>query len=178
MSTFSGMKDAKRGFASNRFTEGEAVVRIDGCTHFSTDIMGECYKVTMTLLRVVAGPHKEGEVCTATLSFKQGTGMKKEAWFGKIKAFIGNVLGLPDDSIDETMVLRTLAEHDGKPGENAMAGIVTVIRASLRASKKSKDDEGNPRQFSNYAWTRALDPVQITEALGVERIAHFFPKGL
>ena len=181
MGILSGMKDAKRGFASNRLTEGDYIARIDRCDLFETDISGNCYKITMTILAAVNGPHKEGELVTHTISDKRAS--TKKQWLGNIKSFIGTVMVQPDEKIGEPETLRTLFEVQNEkgelvPGENVLGGTVIRLRAVLRASKKSKDPQGNPYDFCVPTWAPALTNEEIAKVLKPEQIARHFPNGL
>ena len=114
MGTFSGMKDAKRGYTSNRLTDGDYVVRVDRCDHFEAEAAGEGYKITLTILASERGAHKEGEAVTATYFLKPGTKGGKKQWFGNIKSFIAVVMGVDDEVIQsgENLLGRPFAERE------------------------------------------------------------------
>lgn len=169
MGMFDGIKDAKRGFAKNKLISGDYIVRVDRCDAFKAEQAGNCFKVTLTVLLAADGPHKEGEVCHVVYSNKGST---DKQWFGNIKSFIGGVLGIEDDLIDEGSVGRTVDEK-----EQVMAGRVARVVARVRSSKK-RDDRGNPYEYSTYDWGKELAPEEIGRVLGAERVAKFFPKGL
>ena len=182
MGTFSGMKDAKRGYTSNRLTEGDYIVRVDRCDHFVADTAGEGYKITLSILGVNGGSHKEGEVATATYFLRPGAKGGKKQWFGNIKSFIAVVMGVDDEVIDEAAVLRTCAEfQDGSKtvaGENKLGGTVCRVRSSQRLSKSTKRDDGTPQEFYVYTWSPAMEDEEIVQTLGEERLKRFFPNGL
>lgn len=173
------MKDAKRGYSSNKLGAGDYIARVDRCDLFETDVMGECFKITLTLLATINGAHKEGEVVTVIFGSKSGT---KKQWFGNIKGFIATVMGQADDAIDEGATVRTLAEFekDGKlvAGENVLGGTVCRVRSTPRVSKKSKNDDGSSREYFVYSWAPAMENEEIRQALGDERVTRFFPNGL
>jgi hypothetical protein len=172
MGTFSGMKDAKRGYTSNRLTEGDYVVRVDRCDHFEAEAAGEGFKITLTVLAADGGKHKEGEAVTATYFLRQGSKGGKKQWFGNIKSFIAVVMNVEDERIDEAAVVRTLDP------EQALAGTVCRVKSIARMSKTTKDEQGNPNEFYVYSWTPAMENEEIRQTLGAERVARFFPSGL
>jgi hypothetical protein len=171
---FAGIKNAKRGFNNVKLTEGDYIVRIDRCDTFETDIMGECYKVQLTILAALDGPHKEGEVVTIIHSMQSAK--TKTQWFANIKSFIGGVMNVTDDQIDEAATAATL--HQDLGGQNILGGTIFRIKAVRRLSKKSRDERGNPFEYSAYSWGVALENAEIVQALGAERIKKFFPNGL
>lgn len=181
MGLFSGMKEASRGFASNKLTQGDYIARVDRCDTFKTDISGNCYKITLTILAVLDGPHKAGEVATVTFGDKRVT---EKQWLGNIKGFIAGVMNQDDSKIDGDATMRTLAEFkDDKgntvQGENVLGGTVTRVRAIQRASKSSKDkNSGEAFNYSVYTWSAALSDDEIVKAIGEEGVARFFPNGL
>ena len=172
MSTFAGMKDAKRGYTSNRLEEGDYIARVDRCDHFEAEAAGEGFKITLTLLGAERSKHKEGEAATVTYFLKPGALGGKKQWFGNIKSFIAVVMGVDDEVIDEAAVVRTLDP------EQALAGTVCRVRSNQRLSKTSKRDDGSPHEFYVYTWTQAMEPAEIVQTIGQERIARFFPNGL
>jgi hypothetical protein len=115
------------------------------------------------------GPHKEGEVAHVVFSNKGST---DKQWFGNIKSFIGNVLGVSDDQIDEAATARTTDDK-----EQVMAGRVVRVTARRRSSKK-RDEQGNPFEYSVYSWGTQLSPEEIKSTLGDERLKRYFPSGL
>lgn len=167
MGSFQGMSSARRGFASNRLVEGDYVVRIDKCEHFEARQTGEKYKVTLTILAVTTGRHKEGEVVTTTFSRNHGL----DVYLGNIKGFIAGVLGQPDEAVGENETLKTL-EPDGP-----MNGLVCRVRAMEREGKKA-DEKGNKYVYSVYTWSPCLTPGEIRSTIGEERVKRFFPSGL
>lgn len=174
MSLFSGMKGAKRNFQSAKLLEGNYFVRIDNCETFETDISGNCYKILLTILAVNDGPHKEGEVLTVVYGEKSA--QTKANWYGNIKGFIGNVMGVTDEAVGEAETVATLTKELG--GENVLGGTVCLVKAMRRTSKKNRDEKGEPREFSVYNWGIALEPQEIAQVLGPERVKRFFPNGL
>lgn len=181
MGLFSGMKDAQRGFASNKLTEGDYIVRVDRCDTFKTDISGNCYKITLTILAVLDGPHKVGETATVTFGDKRVT---EKQWLGNIKGFIAGVMNLDDSKVGNDETMRTLAEFkndrgDVVQGENVLGGTVCRVRAIQRASKNSKDQKtGEAFSYSVYSWAPALADAEIVQAIGEEGVKRFFPNGL
>lgn len=172
MGAFSGMKDAKRGYNSNPLKEGDYVARIDRCDFFESQQNGEFYKITLTLL-AGQGAHNEGEVVNVLFGRKHGN----TQFLQNVKTFIAGVMDVDDSAIGEAETVRTLAEFEGKAGENILAGLVTRVKASRRASKKKQED-GTPFEYSVYSWSPTLTDEDIKTALGPERLARFFPKGL
>ena len=166
------MKDAKRGYTSNRLTEGDYVVRVDRCDHFEAEAAGEGFKITLTVLAAERGSHKEGEATTVTYFLKPGALGGKKQWFGNIKSFIAVVMNVADEAIDEASVVRTLDP------EQILAGTVCRVRSNQRLSKKSKRDDGTPQEFFVYTWSPALENAEILQTLGEERVKRFFPSGL
>lgn len=179
MGSFAEMKNAKRGYTSNRLVEGDYLARIDSCEHFMASQSGEKYKVTLTILSVLSGDHREGEVVTTTFSRNHGLGV----YLSNIKTFIAGVLGCSDDQVDEAVTHRTcstfLHPDTGQPtpGENMLSGLVTRVTAVELTSKK-KDEQGNPFAYSKYGWSPCLSKEEIQEQLGEERVKRFFPNGL
>jgi hypothetical protein len=167
MGSFQGMSNARRGFASNALKEGDYVVRIDKCENFEARQTGEKYKVTLTILAVTSGSHKEGEVVTTTFSRNHGL----DIYLGNIKGFIAGVLGQPDEAVGENEAIKTLEPH------NEMCGLVTRVRSIERQGKKT-DEKGNPYSYCVYTWSPCLSPEDIKSTLGPERIKRFFPNGL
>ncbi len=172
MGTFAGMKDAKRGYTSNRLEEGEYVARVDRCDHFEAEAAGEGFKITLTILAAQGSKHKEGEAATVTYFLKPGTQGGKKQWFGNIKSFIAVVMNVSDDVIDEAAVVRTLDP------EQVLAGTVCRVKSTQRLSKTSKRQDGTPNEFYVYSWSPALENGEILQTLGEERVKRFFPNGL
>lgn len=181
MGLFDGMASATRAFGSNKLTEGDYVARIDRCDVFKTDISGNCYKITLTILGVTDGPHKVGEVATVVFGDKRIT---EKQWLGNIKGFIAGVMNVDDSKIGAGETQRTLAEFKDANGntvvgENCMAGEVCRVKATQRKSKNSKDPKtGEAYDYSIYNWSPSLSAEEITEALGAEAVKRFFPSGL
>lgn len=168
MGAFSGLKTASRGFQSNPLRPGRYVVRIDECSFFDTEQKGEMWKNTLTILAVEEGDHKPGE--QVHTFFKVGAG--KQVFQRNLKAFLAGVLDVADDEIGEEEGLE--AASDGSP----MLGLVTVVTARRQTSQKTKDEDGNPVQYTVYSWTPSLTDDEIREALGEEGMTRFFPNGL
>jgi hypothetical protein len=174
MGLFKDMAGAARGFASNKLTEGDYVVRIDECDVFETDISGNCFKVTLTILAALDGPHKAGEVVTVVHGDKKGT---KKQWLSNIKSFIAGVMNVEDARIGETETIAVLGPTNG--GSNAMDGTVCRVKAISRPSKKSRDEKtGQPFEYSVYSWFPSLSDAEIVQAIGAEGVKRFFPNGL
>lgn len=174
MSLFSGMKGAKRGYQGTKLSEGDYFVRVDRCDTFETDISGNCYKITLTILAVNDGTHKEGEVVTVVFGDKRVT---KAQWYGNIKGFIANVMSVEDEAVGEAETVATLHQELG--GQNVLGGTVCRVKAIRRTSKKSKNDKGEPFEFSVYNWSPAIvDNEEIRQVLGEERVKRYFPNGL
>lgn len=167
------MAGATRGFASNKLTEGDYIVRVDKCDAFKTDISGNCYKITLTILAAIDGPHKEGEIVTVTHGDKRIT---EKQWLGNIKAFIAGVMAVEDAKVGEDETIQTLDASQG--GQSVLNGTVCRVKAISRASKKSKDEQGNPYDYSVYSWFPSLSDDEIKQALGEERVKRHFPNGL
>jgi hypothetical protein len=166
------MKDAKRGYTSNRLTEGDYVARVDRCDHFEAEAAGEGFKITLTVLAADRGKHKEGEAVTATYFLRPGSKGGKKQWFGNIKSFIAVVMNVEDELIDEAAVVRTLDP------EQALAGTVCRVKSTERLSKSTKKDDGTPNEFYVYSWAPAMENGEILQTLGDERVKRFFPTGL
>lgn len=168
MGAFTGLKDAKRGFSSNPLRPGRYLVRIDECSHFDTEQKGEMWKNTLTILAVEEGDHKVGE--QVHTFFKVSAG--KQVFQRNLKAFIATVLDVDDSEIGETEAKEISGE------EQRMAGLVTLVTARKQASKEGKDEKGNPRVYTVYSWAPSLTNQEITEAIGEDGVARFFPNGL
>lgn len=168
MGAFSGMKDAKRGYNSNPLTEGDYVARIDRCDFFEAQQNGEFYKITLTILAVGSGPHKEGEVVNILYGRKHGN----TQFLQNVKSFIAGVMNVEDGLIDEAATMRTLDP------EQVLAGLVIQVKASRRNSKKSKREDGTPFEYSVYTYSPTLSDEDIKQTLGEARVKRFFPNGL
>lgn len=182
MGLFSGMKDAQRGFASNKLIEGDYVARIDKCDLFRTDISGNCFKITLTILAVSDGPHKVGEAVTVNFGDKRITAKQ---WLGNIKGFIAGVMNVDDAAVGEKETLQTcdtFLADDGKTvmkGENVLGGTVCRVKAIVRASKSARDPKtGEAFDYSVYVWSPSLTNEEIVQAIGAEGVKRFFPNGL
>jgi hypothetical protein len=174
MGLFSGMAGATRSFGSNKLTEGDYVARIDGCDLFKTDMSGNCYKVTLTILAVLDGPHKVGEVVTTTWGDKRAKTEKQ--WLGNIKAFIAGVMAVDDAKIGETETMATLPAEQG--GQAVLNGTVCRIKAVRRTGKSVDKETGQPFEYSLYTWAPSLNDEEIVQAIGAEGVKRFFPNGL
>ena len=173
MGLFSGMQGATRGFASNKLTLGDYIVRVDGCDLFKTDISGNCFKITLSILAVLDGPHKVGEVVTVTFGDKRIT---EKQWLGNIKGFIAGVMNVDDSNIGEAETMKTLSPPTGN---GVMNGTVCRVRALQRASKTARDQKtGEAFEYSVYSWFPALSDAEIVQAIGEEGVKRFFPSGL
>jgi hypothetical protein len=178
MGTFSGMKNAKRGFASNPLKgPGRYMVRIDECAWFETkDSSGadvEYWKTSITILGVEEGDHTVGEVCA--IMYKYGGKVNKDTFQSNVKGFICDVTGLPPEQVGEDETLQCL-EADGP-----LNGLVTIVKASIRLSKKSKNDKGDPAEFTVYSFSKALKQEEIIEVFGNDAekmLKKYFPNGL
>lgn len=169
MGLFAGLKDAKRGFQTNKLKEGRYVVRIDECQVVTGDQAGTMWKNTLTILGVIDGTHRVGEVVNTC--FWQNSG--KQQWFQNIKGFLAGVLDVADDQIDDKNA--EIASGETQP----MRGLVTIVAAHQRTSQKRKDDKtGEAVQYSVYSWSPSLDSAQIAEAIGAGGVKRFFPNGL
>lgn len=168
MGAFSGLKDAKRGFASNALQPGKYVCRIDGCDFFDTEQKGEMWKNTLTILNVIDGTHRVGEVVNTF--FRVGAG--KKTFQANLKGFLAGVLNVDDELIDEPQAMQATKE------DSPMKGLVTVVTAQKRKSKEKKDEKtGEPVEYTVYSWSPSLDDAEILEAIGEEAYAQFFPQG-
>jgi len=81
-------------------------------------------------------------------------------------------MGVDDELVDEAVTMQCLDPNQ------TLAGTVCRVKAVARASKKSRDDKGNPFEYVMYTWYTALDTDEIKKTLGDERVAKFFPNGL
>lgn len=168
MGAFSGLKDAKRGFQSNPLQEGKYIVRIDGCEFFDTEQNGEMWKNTLTILSVIDGEHKVGEVVNTFFRMKAG----KKTFQQNLKAFVAGVLDVDDDDVGEEDATEILSE------KNPLKGLVTIVTGRRRTSKDKKTDEGLPVTYVVYSWTPFLSDEEIVGVLKEEGMARFFPNGL
>ena len=173
MGIFAGMQGATRGFASNKLTEGDYVARVDKCDLFKTDISGNCFKITLTILAVSDGPHKAGEVVTVNFGDKRIT---EKQWLGNIKSFIAGVMNVEDSKVGEAETMRTL--DPSQDGQAVMNGTVCRVKAFQRASKSARDKNGEPFDYSVYTWSPSLTDEEILQIIGEEGIKRFFPNGL
>lgn len=177
MGAFSGMKNAKRGFASNPLqSPGRYLVRIDECAFFEyTDNKGsenEMWKTTVTVLAVQEGGSKEGEQCH--IFYKLGGNVPKQTFQANLKGFICSVLNVEEDEVGEAETLQCL---DAK--ESPLNGLVTMVTARNRKSKKTKNEEtGDPVEFAVYSFSEALKDSEIKEVLEPTEIKKYFPNGL
>jgi len=169
MGAFAGMNDATRGYVSNYLRPGRYVARIDECASFEKEGVGRMWKTSLTILAVEDGDHKVGE--QVQTFFKLDPRYPK-MFYGKIMGFIAGVLNVSDDEIGEEETEAVLGEN------NPLEGLVTVVTAVASASKKSKNEDGTPKMFTNYSWSASLDDDEIADAIGEEGIARFFPNGL
>lgn len=172
MGMFSNIKEAKRGFTSNFLRAGKYVVRVDSCQTFGSD-NGEFWKNTLTIIGVIDGgaqPHKVGEVVHVMWNYGS-TKEKHDIFQRNLKKFIGNVLDVSDEQIDEANCLRISGQ------EQAMAGLVTIVTGIDTPSKKSKDEKGNPKMFTNFAWSPCMDKDETVAAIGEDAYKQFFPNG-
>lgn len=168
MGAFTGLRDAKRGFSSNPLRPGRYLVRIDECSFFDTEQKGEMWKTTVTILSVEEGDHKPGE--QAHIFYKVSAG--KKIFQQNVKAFICSVLDVDDSEIGEEEQVEITGE------QQRMAGLVAVVSGVKQTSKEGKDEKGNPRQYTKYAWQPSLTNAEIVEAIGEDGVARFFPNGL
>jgi hypothetical protein len=168
MGAFSGLRDAARGFSSNPLRAGRYVARVDSCDSFEAEQKGLMWKNTLTILAVEDGDHKVGE--QVHTFFKKGQYPK--VFLQNIKSFMAGILDVSDDEIGEEEAEAALGE------DSPMVGLVTVVSGRRQASKSSRDEEGNPRQYTVYSWQPSLDDEEIVEAIGEDGVARFFPNGL
>lgn len=169
MGKFSGLKDAKRGFASTVLQGGKYLCRIDKCDYFDTDSNGSMWKNTLTILAIEdggEGQHKVGEVVNTFFREKAG----KKLFQSNLKSFIAGVLDAKDDDIGEDVADACL--EDNSP----MKGLVTLVTARKRTSKDKKDDKtGEPISYIVYSWAPCLSAEETRAAIGDEAYAKFFP---
>lgn len=169
MGAFVGMNDATRGYVSNYLMPGKVVVRIDGCVSFEKEGVGRMWKNDLTILAVEDGPHKIGD--QVQTFFKLDPRYPK-MFYGKIMAFIAGVNGCTDEEVGEAETEEVLSEN------NPLEGLVTVVTAAASPSKKSTNEDGTPKMFTNYSWSESLDDEEILAAIGEEGVERFFPNGL
>jgi len=168
MGAFTGLKDARRGFNSNKLRAGEYLVRIDKCEFFDTKMSGEKWKNTLTVVGTISGDHKVGEVAHVIFSMANG----QMVFQSNLKGFLAGVLGVSDEEIDEPSA--TIARSEDSP----LYGMVTRVIATQRTSRDKKDKDGNPTTYVVYNWSPAFTPEEITSAIGDEAVKRFFPNGL
>jgi hypothetical protein len=169
MSAFSGIKDAKRGFQSKPCKDGQYVLRIDGNDFFDTNQAGEMWKITGTILSVIDGDHKVGEV--VHIFFRVNAG--KQTFQQNLKAYLAGVLDVDDELIDEPATQKALGD------DSPMNGLVTIVTGRRRTSKKKLDEKtGQPVEYTVYAWTPSLSSDEIEAAIGEDGVKRFFPNGL
>lgn len=173
MGAFSGMKDAKRGFASNPLRPGKYVVRIDACDFFKSD-NGEYWKNTLTILAVDQGDHKVGEVVNTFFKFKD-TAEGRTIFQQNLKSFMAGILACEDEQIDESAAKRASGE------EQTMRGMITVVSGVMRTSKNKVYEDGpqkgQPKQYPVFSWAPSLDAEETLAAIGAENYKKFFPSG-
>ena len=92
------------------------------------------------------------------------------------QAFIAGVMAVEDSKIGENETMQTLDKSQG--GQEVLNGTVCRVKAIQRSSKKSKDEQGNPYDYSIYSWSPSLTDAEIVQALGEEAVKRFFPNGL
>jgi len=175
MGAFSGMKSAKRGFASNYLKgPGTYMVRIDEVAFFEyvgqKGVDMEMWKTTLTVLAVEEGDSRVGEVCS--VSYSVGGNITKQTFQSNLKGFLCSVFQCDEDDIGEDEVKQLLEE------DSALLGLVCVVTCRPRKSKKAKDEEGEPVEFMTHSWSPELTKKQIKEALDPAAIKKFFPNGL
>lgn len=170
MGSFSGLKDAKRGFASNYLQPGKYVVRIDACEYLDATANGEFWKNTLTILAVEHGEHRVGEVVHTMWKY-DNTAEKKQIFQRNLKAFACGVLGCEDEEFGEEEA--TLAASEDSP----LKGLVTVVTGTLQTSKKGKKEDGTPKQYTLFSWSPSLTKDEIVEAIGADAYKKFFPTG-
>lgn len=176
MGAFSGMKSAKRGFASNYLkAPGTYMVRIDECAFFEykgpKGVDMEMWKTTMTVLAVQDGETRQGEVCS--ISYPVGGNITKQTFQSNLKGFLCSVLECEEDDIGEDETKQCL--EAGSP----LLGLVCVVTCRMRKSKKSKNEEtGEPNEFMVASWSPAMSKKEIKEALEPAELKRFFPNGL
>lgn len=169
MGAFAGMNEATRGYVSNYLLPGKYVVRIDACVSFEKEGVGRMWKNDLTILAVEDGDHKVGE--QVQTFFKLDPRYPK-MFYGKIMAFIAGTKGVTDEEVGEEETEMVLSE------DNPLAGLVVVVTATASPSKKSTNEDGTPKMFTNYGWSEELDNEEIIAAIGDEGVERFFPNGL
>jgi hypothetical protein len=168
-SRFDGLANATRGFSSNPLRHGEYVVRLESCDFFNTEMKGNMWKNTLTILGVIDGDHRVGE--EVHTFYREAVG--KSTFLGNLKGFLAGITGANDEDVTEADADKAL--EDGSPVE----GLVFIVRGRQRASKNKKDDKtGEPLVYTLYDWNQAMTPEEISEAIGDEAVAKFFPSGL
>lgn len=166
MSRFAGLNGAKRGFSSNALTEGEYVIRIDKCDFFPTEMYGDTWKNTLTVLGVVRGSHAVGE--EVNTSFRA----RNKSFASNLCGFLAGVTGSSDEDITDASGEEALAEN------SPINGLVCVVKARKRTHKSATNEDGSPVTYHVYEWERAMSPDQIKDMLPDEVIAKYFPNGL
>lgn len=173
MGAFEGLKDAKRGFASNAIRAGKYVVRIDMCDFYKSD-NGQYWKNTLTVLAVQDGDHKVGEVVNTFFKFED-TAKGRTIFQQNLKSFMAGVLAVDDERIGKD-------EADAASGEKQqMKGLITVVTVLMRTSKtkvyEDGPNKGQPTQYPVFSWSPSLDAAETEAAIGAEAYKRFFPSG-
>lgn len=175
MGMFKDLAAASSGYQSNPLRPGRYVARIDNMVTFDAEQKGWFWKTTLTILAIEDGgesPHKIGE--QVHVFFKKG--QYPQVFLQNIKSLIAGVLNVADEEVGEAEAEAVLSEEGGEPGQ--MDGLVTTVTGRQQASKKSKDDDGNPRLYTVYGWGPSLDDAAIVEAMTEEDFAKIYPNGL
>ena len=170
MGAFADMNSATRGYVSNYLRPGRYLARIDECVSFDKKGVGRMWKNTLTIIAVEEGDHKVGE---QVQTFFKLDPRYPDMFYGKIMGFIAGVMGVTDDEVGEDETNEVL-----DPEGNPLLGVVTLVTAVASASKKSTNDDGSPKMFTNYSWGTGLDNTEIADAIGEEAVERFFPNGL
>lgn len=166
MGRFQGLDKATRGFASNRLREGTYVVRVDECSYFNTEMYGESWKNSLTVLGVIVGDHEVGEEVATT--FRQ----RNKSFNSNLCGFLAGITGANDEDVTEAHAEAALADN------SPVKGLVCIVKAVKRTHRTAKNDDGTPVEYFVYTWEQAMSPDQIREAIGEEAVARFFPNGL
>jgi hypothetical protein len=162
MGLFEGIKDAKASRGANYVRAGNYLVVINRVKLDKTRKNIAFVAIEMTNLVTLSEdpadkPHRPGEHMSHLLM------SDKDSWLGNFKAFISNVMGVPEDEVDEA----ACEQVTGK--DQPLAGLIVEMQNKIIETKEKK-----PFTLVNYV--RALEPEEAKSLIPAEVLDKFLTK--
>lgn len=181
---FSGIADEKVGWDGEYLGAGQYLIRIDE-VKYNDGRKNESFIISGTVVHVYRDAngkllgedgfsgHKPGN------SVSQVCVRSSDYFLKDVKKFIMAATGTAAEEVTEEDTLEMVGfdaegEPTGEPGPLDGRFFTMECNNPLRASKKLKDDDGNPVMFPNVNWVRRVPCAEVLATISPNALDRFY----